>query len=193
LGSNSEVWKIFDEVLDLNTADPRVRCRICAKEYMHPYAKQDSNNSNLHKHLRWHKKKQAKESQSSISNRTINDFYPPFKPSDIGFTKSQLEQLLLDTAITCNWPFDQFNSLQFRLLIERGFTGHHCPTGRVMRKLLKDKASVIRADLKARLTENSSYISLALDCWTSPNRWEFMGMCSPAVYFFCCMKWLAGC
>ena len=45
-----------------------------------------------------------------------------------------------------------------------------------MSRLLVKAAQQARDEMKDRFTGNDSRISLALDCWTSPNRWEFMGM-----------------
>ena len=155
--------------------EPRVICQICWKEYDHPYAKPDSNNTYMHKHIKKHKMEQEKEMQRQEKSKNLDKFFPKFNAADIGVTKFELEELLLNTAVTCNWPFEQFNNPQFQAFVLRGFPGHSCPSRKVMSKLLKTKAEACRVNIKERLSEIDSRISLALDCWTSPNRWEFMG------------------
>lgn len=47
-----------------------------------------------------------------------------------------------------------------------------------MKSQLTKSAEEAQADIKWHLAENQSRVSLALDCWTSPNHWEFMGILS---------------
>ena len=44
-----------------------------------------------------------------------------------------------------------------------------------MKQMLTVAAETVRTEMKERFANVNSRISLALDCWTSPNRWEFMG------------------
>jgi hypothetical protein len=48
----------------------------------------------------------------------------------------------------------------------------------VHRKLTLE-AEKARDEIKTRFENHDGRISLALDCWTSSNRWEFMGMTPP--------------
>jgi hypothetical protein len=49
-----------------------------------------------------------------------------------------------------------------------------------MMNLLKKMIEIARREIKERFENMDSRISLALDCWTSSNRWEFMDT-SPSV------------
>jgi hypothetical protein len=68
---------------------------------------------------------------------------------------------------------------QFRALIHRGFPGHECPHRKAMTQRLEEGAQRARIDIKERFPANYSRIGLELDCWITPNRWEFMSMFSP--------------
>ena len=120
------------------------------------------------------------EQHKTVGARSIESYFGTLTQSEstiqVGILKSELEELLLQATVACNWPFDQFSNPRFRTIIHRGFPGHKCPGRNAMTALLKKKAIVVRAEIKERLIETNSRISLALDCWTSPNRWEFMGI-----------------
>jgi len=133
----------------------------------------------MHKHIRSHEKRDAKDLAKNVTPR-VNSITSYFERAtaeelDVGITNTDLDALLLRAAIVCNWPFDQFENTDFRALIHRGFPGHECPHRHTMASRLTEAAEAARMDIKERLTSNDSRISLALDCWTSPNRWEFMG------------------
>jgi hypothetical protein len=88
---------------------------------------------------------------------------------------SDLQRILLQTMVTCNWPFDQFDVEIFRHLLHRGFPGHKIHNRRVIRGYLKTGAIKAREEIKSRFRSHDGRISLVLDCWTSSNRHEFMG------------------
>jgi hypothetical protein len=90
--------------------------------------------------------------------------------------QEQLEEVLMQCLVASNWSFRQFSVHPFQKLLASGFPKLHPPSARIMRLRLPKYAEEARADIKKRFKENISRISLALDCWTSPNRLEFMGM-----------------
>jgi len=145
--------------------------------------KLDSNNSDMWKHYKRHiKEQEVEENRKKSHNNILIDGYftkqisnSGFRNTDVGITTIELNQLLLQTAVACNWPFDQFDSTHFRSLIHRGFPGHSCPQRKAMKQMLTVVAETVRTEMKERFANVKSRISLALDCWTSPNRWEFMG------------------
>ena len=115
--------------------------------------------------------------EHAAANPTVDTYFQPqFRATDVSISKAGLEELLLDTAVMCNWPFEQFDNPHFQKLIKRGFLGHTCPSRKTITSLLKTRARSARAEIKEKMEGNSYRISLALDCWTSPNRWEFMGI-----------------
>ena len=105
-----------------------------------------------------------------FSNKAVN-----FKATSLGITTLELKDLLLQTSVACYWSFDQFDNKIFRSLINRGFPGHICPGRNGMKQLLRRAADMARTEIKDQFANYDSQISLALDCWTSPNHWEFMG------------------
>ena len=92
---------------------------------------------------------------------------------------SELQRLLLETTVTCNWSFDQFEVEVFRYLMRRGYPGYNIPRRKTVRRHLTSGAEKAREEIKSRFENHDGHISLALDCWTSSNRWEFMGTTPP--------------
>ena len=83
--------------------------------------------------------------------------------------------MCLDAMVASNWSFSQFKVGPFQELLNAGFE-LEVPSPKVMRARLKKYADQAHEEIKARLNGNESRISLALDCWTSANRLEFMGI-----------------
>jgi hypothetical protein len=178
----SDIWKQFHEAVNIEATPPTpvVLCKRCLKEYTHPRNGKNSSTSTLNKHIESHQKRDLNEQTqrmkplkayfSGSASRVVSP--------NIGITKTELQTLLLHTAVACNWAFDQFDDPYFRDMLHRAFPGHTIPGRKKISTLLVDAAIVARADMRKILTENLSRISLALDCWTSSNRWEFMGMSS---------------
>jgi hypothetical protein len=90
-------------------------------------------------------------------------------------TKNELEQLLLHTMVACNWSFNQFDLPHFQYFITKTIPQHRCPGRKRMHTLLAKAAITARADIKERLSSCDVRISLALDCWSSSNSYNFMG------------------
>ena len=106
---------------------------------------------------------------------TIESLFP--RPSNM--TNAELHQVLLEMIVTCNWPFNQFDVEVFRYLIRHGYPGHHIPRQKKAYRLLTSTAEKSRDEIKSRFENHEGRISLALDCWTSSNHWEFMGITPP--------------
>jgi len=169
-------WGEFHEAIEYKNKTVVMICKKCQHVMAHPYTKKDKSNSALWKHLR---------SKHNHNNSNPNVDPPPSATIDALFTRAtgittpELQRVLLQTMATCNWPFDQFDNLMFRYLLRRGFPGHKLPRRLTMARLLKVAAQTARGEIKERFAEHDGSISLALDCWTSSNRWEFMGTSSP--------------
>lgn len=152
-----------------------VVCKQCRHVMLHPYEKADKSNSALWKHYRKHNSGGCTPKGQS----TVDTLWS--RPNNMN--GPELQRLLLQTMVTCNWPFDQFDGEVFRYLLRRGFPGHNIPRRMSMRRYLTSAAEIARDEIKSRFEHHDGRISLALDCWTSSNRWEFMGMTSPCYYF----------
>ena len=140
--------------------------------------RKDSSTSTMKKHIASHEKKDAKLQSQHV--KPIDSYFSLSKVRSssvgVGIDKEELHTLLLNATVACNWPFDQFDNPHFRMIIQRAFPGHVCPGRMKIVSLLKIAANTARDEIKHNLTSNTSRISLALDCWTSPSRWEFMSM-----------------
>jgi hypothetical protein len=91
-------------------------------------------------------------------------------------TKEEINDLLLQTMAACNWSFNQFDNPQFQFFITRLIPNHRCPGRRQMRSLLTKGADIARNEIKERLDTSTARVSLALDCWSSSNSYNFMGI-----------------
>jgi hypothetical protein len=170
-------YRDFDEVIDTCKKRARIKCQHCGLEYPHPRASTSSSTStaNLNRHrnaCRFKHRAPSVNSAASTNGPDIRTFF-------VQLNQSQFEELLMRAMVACNWPFTQFATPAFIELLRRGFPRLNPPTPRVMHLRLERYADEARDEIKNRFRENDSRISLALDCWTSPNRLEFMGMSSP--------------
>ena len=95
---------------------------------------------------------------------------PVAKPSE-----SQFEIMCLKALVASNWSFRQFEVGAFRDLLGAGYD-YPVPSRKVIKARLTIEADRARNEIRQRFKNNNSRISLSLDCWTSPNRLEFMGM-----------------
>jgi hypothetical protein len=162
----------------MNTGTALVGCKTCGKTYPHPRAKGDRSTSTLNKHIKQHLKRKAEtEARKACGQSQLTDFVHPGQ-GYVGLTTAEVERLLLQTAVACNWSFNQFDNKIFRKFFEKAFPGHRCPGRRKVKTILTRVAAEARKDIIDRFAANDSNISLALDCWTSSNGYEFMGTSS---------------
>jgi hypothetical protein len=164
-------------MLDLEQKQSIVIYNCCLHQYLHSQGKIDKNNSNIHKHVNKHNaEKEAarnRRNQATADNtQDIQSYYliTSMTNKSPEIMKQNLDELLLKTAIICNWSFDQFDNIQFCSFISRAFSGHICSRRKRITALLKKKTIHVREAMKTTFSENDSRISLALDCWTSLNR-----------------------
>jgi len=120
-------WPHFHEAMDLNKNLAMVICKQCRKSYPHPQTKADRNSTNLHKHARSHSAQEERVVRASQQQNIQSLFGQQTSLNQVGITSSELQWLFLQTMITCNWPFDQFENKLFRNLIHQGFSEYTCP------------------------------------------------------------------
>jgi hypothetical protein len=89
-------------------------------------------------------------------------------------TQEEYDLKCVNAMVACNWSFEQFRIGPFRELLDTGH-GFEVPTPKIMKARLKKYTKLAQKEIKDRLGNNDSRISLALDCWSSSNRLEFMG------------------
>ena len=117
------------------------------------------------------------EQKSKISSAGSMECYVTAWPGNASvMTKEEINDLLLQTMAACNWSFNQFDNPQFQFFITRLVPNHHCPGRRQMRNLLTKGADTARTEIKEKLETSTARVSLALDCWSSSNSYNFMGI-----------------
>ena len=123
------------------------------------------------KHYRRHiAQQEAEENRKKSRNILIDGYFTKqisnsgFRNTDVGITTIELNQLLLQTAVACNWPFDQFDNAHFRSLIHRGFPGHSCPQRKAMKQMLTVVVETAKTEMKECFPNLDSHIGLALEC-----------------------------
>jgi hypothetical protein len=90
----------------MKTSTALVGCKTCGKTYPHPRAKEDRSTSTLTKHTKLHLKRKAEsEARKASSQSQMSDFMVPAGKDYVGLSTSELEKLLLQTAVACNWSF----------------------------------------------------------------------------------------
>src|SRR5438046_10506029 len=126
--SQDAPWKGFHEAIQYDYASEADKkrgvtttkavmvCKQCRHTMLHPYEKVDKSNSSLWKHYRKH---DSEIPLPPMTQSTIDNLFP--RPSNI--SGSELQRLLLETTVTCNWSFDQFEVEVFRYFIIRGYSG----------------------------------------------------------------------
>ena len=164
-------WTFFDEAIDLKTNEAKAICKHCSKSYAHPRTNTNGNwTSSLSKHIKTHEEKELQKSKEG----SMDKFLKSNKNMRV-LAKVDFDAILLETAVTCNWSFYQFDVPQFKYFLSRAFPEHRSPGRKYVKSLLAKAATKAREEIKERLAAETSKISLALDCWTSDNCYEFMG------------------
>jgi hypothetical protein len=170
--ATADIWEKYYEVIELATNTPKVVCKICQQSYEHPtLLRNHGSTSTMRKHERKHGAPHIKKLSSAGA---MEQFVRRDVKQEV-LTKDELEQLLLHTMIACNWSFNQFDLPHFQYFIAKIAPQHRCPGRKRMHTLLTKAAVTARADIKERLSSCDARISLALDCWSSSNSYNFMG------------------
>ena len=169
-------YEIYDEGLDSVTLQVWVVCKQCTAPYAHPRSEGQGTGTIL-KHKRVHERdteKAAEKAGKTPDIRTMLESHPPKGR----LTQEEYDVKCLNALVACNWSFEQFSVGPFRELLNISH-GFEVPTPKVMKTRLKKYVKLAQKEIKQRLTNNESRISLALDCWSSSNRLEFMGTSYP--------------
>jgi hypothetical protein len=171
------MWEHYHEAVDLDNATAVVICKLCHQVYEHPRLKKGSGTDVISKH--WQRKHEKQK--AAIKSGPLDQYTKPtesHKQDGMVVTKFELEELLVKAMVACNWPFGQFNNEDFQNLLVRGFPHlkDSLPHSKRMTTVLEEQAKEAKDEIRLRFSSNTSRISLALDCWTSSNSLEFMGM-----------------
>lgn len=188
MGKLSKIWMGYYEAVNLETNSPVVVCKKCLQEYQHPRWKNDSSTSTIKKYFGKHENIKPQVIGAGSIERYIRT-----SSLTSSLTQPELDKLLLQTLAACNWPFNQFNNSQFQYFINRVLPNHHCPGRKQIRNLLKKEADIAREDIKERLITCTSRVSLALDCWSSSNSYNFISMTICSLHKANCSNHLSLC
>jgi hypothetical protein len=101
--------------------------------------------------------------------------YTHFTNSNNILSKDKLETLLLHIMIVCNWLFNLFENTQFQYFVSKT-SDQTCLGRKRMKTLLKNGANETEEKVQTRLTSCIARISLALNCWSSFNSYNFMNI-----------------
>ena len=153
---------------------PKVVCKICQQSYEHPRLPCNNGSTSTMWKYEW---KHGRPHIKKLSSAGAMEQFVRQEVKQEVMMKAELEQLLLQTIITCNWSFNQFDLLHFQYFIARTIPQYQCPGWKWMHGLLAKAAITARADIKERLSSCDVWVSLALDCWSSSNSYNFMGIC----------------
>ena len=167
----SKIWMGYYEAVNLETNSAVVVCKKCLQEYEHPRWKKDSSTSTIQKHYNKHE-----ETKPRVTSAESIERYLRTSSAASSLSQLDLDELLLQTLAACNWSFNQFDNPQFQYFISRALPNHRCPGRRQIRNLLRKAAQAAHEDIKERLASCTSRVSLALDCWSSSNSYNFIGM-----------------
>ena len=174
---------MFYETIELEKNEAVCVCKRCRHKITHPYMKADSSNSNLWKHYCKHNNRCPSPQTNQLNIDALLSWAT-------GIMTIDFQRLLLQMMIICNWSFDQFDNATFRHLLVRDFLGQKILGRIIMHRLLTSTAQKAKDEIKERFGNHDGRISLALTCWTSSNRWEFMSMTSSPLLHdrcSCCM------
>ena len=147
--------------------------------YTHPRS-EGQGTGTIWKHKRVHERDSEKAAKKARKTPDIKTMLGS-NLVKVRLTQDEYDVRCLNAMVACNWSFEQFSIGSFQQLLNIGH-GFEVPTPKVMKARLKKYTKLAMDEIKQRLMNNESRISLALDCWSSPNQLEFMGI-SPRVTY----------
>jgi hypothetical protein len=176
-----ETYNIYDEAVDIVGKRALVVCRVCRKEYIHPRFTDQGTTSTIVKHRISHRRDSESETVTTANSQIsdIRGFLGTTPSSTI--SQDEFDELLLRCMVASNWPFSQFDIQPFITLLSIEYPKLTISSSRVIKRRLSIYSLEAREEVRKRLGQNESAISLVLDLWTSPNNLEFMGTCPPFI------------
>ena len=179
---------MFHETIKRSDRVPYVVCMLCNSAYKHPRCWKSGPTNSLNRHLDDCAAYQGLlKTRLEPSTGVLFDYFNTTSQPHIPVTKEWIEQQVLKFFISANIPFRQADNEYFQKLISKiqvnGSTASP-PSHKVIRARLSKEAEAAKADLKVVLSQNSSKISLALDMWSTRNKFGFLGILSSLSYLF---------
>ena len=179
---------MFHETVKRSDGVPYAVCMLCNSAYKHPRCWKSGPTNSLNRHLDdCAAYQRLLKTGVESSTGGLSDYFNTASQPHTPVTKEWIEQKVLKFFISANIPFRQADNEYFQELISKiqvNGSAANPPSHKVIRARLSKEAEAAKADLKVVLSQNSSKISLALDMWSTRNKFGFLGMLSSLRYSF---------
>jgi hypothetical protein len=172
-------WSHFHEAADIHHGVPKLICKYCKTVQNHPDIKKEGT-SNMSRHLlsaNCNKSgKRPAEAQNTLERHFKKGRSIPSEASSIPlFTQPAFQNALIHFILDANIPFRTLERPSFQALLQICRPSIQLPGRTHLQKLIAERATAARKQILKQLP-SSRKISLALDCWTSPNRLAFLAI-----------------
>lgn len=179
---------MFHETVKRSDGVPYTVCMLCNSAYKHPRCWKSGPTNSLNRHLDdCAVYQRLLKTGIDSSTGTLSNYFNTASQPHILVTKEWIEQQVLKFFISANIPFRQVDNEYFQELISKIQVNDSVvspPSRKVIRARLSKEAAAAKTDLKIILSQNSSKISLALDMWSTRNKFGFLGIFSSLRYSF---------
>jgi hypothetical protein len=179
---------MFHETVKRSDGVPYAVCMLCNSAYKHPRCWKSGPTNSLNRHLDdCAAYQRLLKTGVEPSTGGLSDYFNTASQPHTPVTKEWIEQQVLKFFISANIPFRQADNEYFQELISKiqvNGSAANPPSRKVIRARLSKEAEAAKADLKVVLSQNSSKISLALDMWSTRNKFGFLGILSSLRYSF---------
>jgi len=178
---------MFHETVKCSDGVPYTVCMLCNSAYKHPQCWKSGPTNSLNHHLddcAVYQKLLKTEVESSTG--VLSDYFNTTSQPHMLITKEWIEQQVLKFFISANIPFSQVDNEYFQELISKiqvNGSAISLPSRKVIQVRLTKEAKATKADLKIILSQNSSKISLALDMWSTRNKFGFLGILEILIFY----------
>ena len=175
---------MFHETIERSDGVPYAVCMLCNSVYKHPRCWKSAPTNSLNRHLDdcvAYQRLLKTGVKSSMGSGALSNYFSTASQHRILVTKEWIERQVLKFFISANIPFRQADNEYFQELISKiqvNGGAASSPSRKVIRARLSKEAEAAKADLKAVISKNSSKISLALDMWSTRNKFGFLGILS---------------
>jgi|ERR1700694_2344421 len=181
----SPYWKEFTDCVDAKAGVAYVVCKLCKTKIAHPSHTKKKNTSGMKSHLEGcikYKQEEHKRRREERAFSTIeDDFFAEARGIDSpirgNMTADKLCEQMLRIITEGNLPFLFAENREQVKLLRHAYPGVGVPNRRSVAAKLKGNVTTAKQQLKERLANVDSKISLALDAWTTRNNVAFLGMC----------------
>jgi|SRR5437667_10128666 len=177
---SSKAWPEFIETVHCKDGTAHVLCRHCHTAVRHPNRDANKSPSNMQKHLaacvkyRQHLQNQAGEHSPRVDlfDSLFNSSSPRDRPV---MTRDRVKEKVLRIIIAGNLPFSFAENGELVDLLKDAYPDCPPPSRKAIVDYLKSKATLTRLEMKEKLAQLDSKVSIALDIWTTRTNLAFLG------------------